>query len=111
EARTMTESPEALRAYLEGEAALRRSDFRETIQAFQRAIAADPEFALAHYRLAVVAGDEEPGLSGDALRRALRYGDRLPARQKRLLDAFAAAQDARLDEAERLYREFLREQP
>lgn len=48
-----TTSIPALRAYLEGEQALRRSRFHDAREAFTRAIEADSTFAIAHYSLGV----------------------------------------------------------
>jgi len=80
-------SPRALQAWLEGERLLRRGNYdEEVVSAFQRAVAADPQFALAHYRLGLVAYLVEPGLSEDALQRALRYSDRLSPTSQHELD-------------------------
>ncbi|HEY5677272.1 MAG TPA: serine/threonine-protein kinase, partial [Myxococcales bacterium] len=48
--RQTSRSLEALQAWLEGEQLLRRGHWDDVIGAFQRAVAADPEFALCHYR-------------------------------------------------------------
>jgi tetratricopeptide (TPR) repeat protein len=72
------------------------------VNAFQRAVAADPEFALAHYRLGVVGYIVEPGLSEDALQRALRYSARLNPAERSLVEARLAVQQGRLPEAERI---------
>jgi tetratricopeptide (TPR) repeat protein len=51
-----TASIPALRSYLEGEQAFRRSQFTEAQTAFTRAIEHDSTFAIAHYRLAQTYG-------------------------------------------------------
>jgi hypothetical protein len=48
-----TSSVEALKAYIEGERAFRTGSYLPAVDAFQRAVAADPEFALAYYRLSM----------------------------------------------------------
>ncbi len=102
-ARTTTRSGEALEAWLEGERLRRRGHWdREVVRAFQRAVSADPEFALAHYRLGVVASTLEPGLAEDAFQRALRNGDRLSPSERALAEARLAVQQGRLRAAEQL---------
>jgi tetratricopeptide (TPR) repeat protein len=83
-----TRSPEALRAYLEGEAMYRRADFAGASDAFRRAVADDSTFALANLRLSRALGwlrnigDDEARL---ALERALAFEGRLPPREAELL--------------------------
>ncbi|MBS2021871.1 MAG: protein kinase, partial [Deltaproteobacteria bacterium] len=103
--------PGALRAYMEGEAALRQLDWRGATDRFRRAVALDPRFALAQYRLAVASAFREPGLSGDALTQALRYESLLSPRDRLLVDAFALLREGRVDECEAKYRELLRRDP
>jgi tetratricopeptide (TPR) repeat protein len=100
--RQTSRSPEALQAWLEGEQLLRRGHWDEVIGSFQRAVAADPEFALAHYRLGIVANMLEPGLAEDSLQRALRFGDRLEPSERLLVRARLAVQHGEWREAERL---------
>ena len=109
--RESTSSPEALQAYLEGEATLRKGNWRDAIDLFRRAEAIDPSFVLAQYRLAVAAAVREPGLSDDALSRALLGMDRLAPQDRDRLRAFAAWRRGKTAEAERLYRALLAEHP
>jgi DNA-binding SARP family transcriptional activator/tetratricopeptide (TPR) repeat protein len=100
----------ALKAYLEGEAAYRRGDYVAAAAAFQRAVAVDTSFALAHYRYAIAAewaGEMRPGVLEAAIARALRHSSRLPDRDQRFLDAFAAYHDSRALDAEAGYRSIL----
>jgi serine/threonine-protein kinase len=109
-----TRSLAALKHYLMGEQHLRGGEgsFDSAIAGFQRAIAVDSTFALAHYRLGVAAGwAGRPGISGPATKRALALGDRLEDRDRRLLSAFDAFQRGRADEAEEQYRAILRDYP
>ncbi|HVF61262.1 MAG TPA: protein kinase [Thermoanaerobaculia bacterium] len=107
-----TESLPALKAYLDGERLLRSGQMALAAEAFRRAVSADPEFALGHYRLAVAAG------WGDSFDEARRSAERaaalaadLPERDSRLLAALHAYGRGAADEAERLYREFLGHYP
>jgi DNA-binding SARP family transcriptional activator/TolB-like protein len=100
-----TDSLAALKAYLDGERALRASRLYSSIEAFQRATKIDPSFALAYYRLAIAAG---PGTLGrQALDQAMRYSPRLGDHGQRLIQALDAFDRGRQKDAERLYREIV----
>ena len=83
-----TDSIEALRAYLQGERYYRRLDWDSALVAYTRAVESDSTFALAHLRRAQVFGwtggygNKE---SHDAVAAGVRFADRLPARDRRLL--------------------------
>lgn len=105
-----TDSLDALKAFLEGEARFRRSDFAGALAAFQRAVEIDSTFALAHYRSAQSIGWGNLGEDGeDALRRAAAHLDRLTPRDRlvvrgtRLLDAGSLEAIEILERATRLY--------
>lgn len=107
-----TESLPALRAFLDGEQRVRASDDAAALKLYQQATQLDSTFALAHYRVALVAATlERPTLVGPGIERALKYADRLAARDRRLLGAFAALVDGRPDDAEREYRALLEDYP
>ena len=93
-ARTTTRSLPALKAYLEGEAAYRHSDFEGAIRALERAVGLDSTFALAHARLAHAHGWLADTGSGARVTfhrsAALRFADRLPERERTLLRAWRA---------------------
>jgi tetratricopeptide (TPR) repeat protein len=94
-----TRSVPALKAYLQGEALLRSSDFRLAIPPFERAVAEDSTFALAYYRLATAQGWIE-GLGGEGLAnmtRAARLASRLPEREAMLVRAGLALERSTLD--------------
>ncbi len=107
----------ALKSYLEGEQQLRSALYDSAAHYFRQAITADTGFALAHYRLAVSNGllasrmgaRWEPALSASA--RALRFADRLGARDSLLLEAYDAYVHGRADDAERRYRAILEQYP
>lgn len=102
-----TTSLPALRAYLAGEALYRQMQIRAAMRQFERAVALDSTFAMAHLRL-VLASDwagvtdpadvedleeKEQALRIDQLdhtRKAQRHGQRLPPREMALLESAAA---------------------
>jgi serine/threonine-protein kinase len=107
-----TRSLPALKSFLDGERNLRNGKPDTAIAGFQRAIAEDSTFALAHYRLAVAAGwADRPSLSSDAVNRALSASNRLGDRDRRLLTAYAAFRRGAPNDAETLYRAILQDYP
>ena len=99
-ARPTTTSLVALKAFLAGERFFRRAQPREAEAEFKRAVAADSTFALAWYRLSAATGwttsPHSPELSAfDSA--ALRFADRLPAREALVLRASAALNEWRPD--------------
>jgi tetratricopeptide (TPR) repeat protein len=90
-AATTTASLPALKAYLDGERHLRQGRYTLARESLHRAVDADPGFSLAWYRLSVAAEwliDRE--LQDHAAEQALRTSDRLPDRERQLLQAFVA---------------------
>lgn len=88
-----TTSPQALRAYLAGERFARQGRWQEASDSLQHSIALDSTFALAYYRLRVVNtfGADVGGRSAEQLiATALRFADRLPRRQRDLLNTVNA---------------------
>jgi TolB-like protein len=83
-----TQSVPALKSYLEGEALLRSSSFREAIPAYEEAVEADSTFALAYYRLSSALGWLESlgGRTQETLDEAARYANRLPERDRDLFE-------------------------
>ncbi len=111
-ATTATRSLPALKAYLEGERALRDEDYSSARDAFQRAVRADTAFALAYYRCSVAAdraGQDEVAAWAAAL--AARFSERLSEHDRRLVTAYLVGRKGLLDEAERLYRGILADYP
>jgi serine/threonine-protein kinase len=86
-----TDSIEALRSYLQGERYYRQLDWDSALGAYTRAVEADSTFALAHLRQAQVIGwtggygNKE---SHEAVAAAVRFGKRLPERDRRLLAGY-----------------------
>lgn len=84
----ITTSVEAWHAYVIGEQALRANRIDDALEAFHKAVALDPGFALAQFRLAIAltwSGRFEE--TDQAIERALAFRDRLPEDLRELLDA------------------------
>ncbi|HZD03759.1 MAG TPA: hypothetical protein VE173_02545, partial [Longimicrobiales bacterium] len=85
-----TGSMEALREYLQGESWFRASLWDSAAAHFERAVAIDTAFALAHMRLSNTYGWSElqgAPRSVAAMERAWRFADRLPQRERAVLRA------------------------
>jgi tetratricopeptide (TPR) repeat protein len=107
-----TASLPALRAYLEGEQAYRLGQYREAVESFQRAVAIDSAYALAYYRLSMVAEFSTMGeLAQETAELAVRHADRLSKRDRDLLEALLAWRRGAHAEAEELYRGLVRAYP
>jgi eukaryotic-like serine/threonine-protein kinase len=94
-----TDSIAALRAYLEGEQAYRRLAFDSALAAYTHATDVDSTFALAHLRRALVygwTGGYGSKQSVQAAAAGLRFSDRLPPRDRRLLNAYRAFDDGQV---------------
>jgi DNA-binding SARP family transcriptional activator/Flp pilus assembly protein TadD len=107
-----TDSLPALRAYLDGERAFRRGRAHESQAAYGTAAELDPDFALAHYRLAAAhtaCGDPVAGLAG--VDRATAGARRLSPHTRLLLAAQTAFLRGQLPDAERLCQRLLAERP
>lgn len=96
-----TDSLAALKAYLEGEREYVAGHFSGALEAFQRAVAIDSLFALAHYRLAMTATwNSEYELAEEAAGKALRHSARLSATDRLLVDALHASMNGDLSAVE-----------
>ncbi len=99
-----TESLPALKAYLKGEAELRAGRYFDAMESMQRALAADPSFALAYYRLAsAAAGAAMPELAREVSDSAHEHRERLSGHDRLLLDAQRAWLHGAVTEAEGHY--------
>ena len=111
-AATLTPSIGALKAYLMGESEYRRGCFGPARTALERAVADDPAFGLAWYRLGHVAlWLHQPELSLRCTQRAVTLSDRLHAHDRALLEAFLAYLRGQARDAERRYRAVLDAHP
>jgi tetratricopeptide (TPR) repeat protein/TolB-like protein len=81
--RQLTSSTEAYRAYVRGEAFLHRWEFERAADALRQAVTLDPEFALAHYRLAIAVSQWGIGSEArPAMGRADLLKDKLAPQQR-----------------------------
>jgi tetratricopeptide (TPR) repeat protein len=83
-----TDSIEALRSYLQGERYYRRLDWDSALAAYTRAVETDSSFALAHLRRAQTfgwTGGYGSKESHQSVASAVRFANRLPQRDRRLL--------------------------
>lgn len=107
-----TSSLPALRAYLEGERSYRLGRYGEAVTSFQEAVRLDTTYAVAYYRLSVVAEFSTlSDLAQESAELAFRHADRLSQRDRRLLEAFLAWRRGAHAEAERLYTGLVRTYP
>jgi tetratricopeptide (TPR) repeat protein/TolB-like protein len=118
-AQSVTSSVEAYRDYLEASRALNAWQLPRADSLFGAAISADSTFALAYYKRALTYGWWKAGDTTQLamIRQATRNAGRLPARERGLLDAYAAfatamyggtdvpdsVRNARFTDAERMY--------
>ena len=90
-ARVTTSSLTALKAYLEGEARFRRSEYGKASEAWERAVRSDSMFALAYFGLAEAyvqwSDNSDRDKAFAALDRSRRLADRLPSPEKTLVRA------------------------
>ncbi len=105
-----TPSVPALKAYLQGESALRGGHYGAAKEALERAVAEDSTFALAWYRLSVAVA-QSGERTGTAARQAVRFAERLEPYDRLLLQAWLAAWHFRYAEAERMYRQAVAARP
>lgn len=107
-----TASLPALRAFFEGEEQFRRGQFASAVASFQRAVEEDSTFALAYYRLSIVAEWALLGEVSDASAlEAIRWADRLAPRDRRMLDAYLTRRRGDNLAAARAYRSILGSYP
>ena len=107
-----TESLPALKAFFEGEEQFRRGQFAASVASFQRAVEEDSTFALAHYRLSIVAEWALLDAVSDASAQdAIRWADRLAPRDRRMLDAYLTRRLGDNQEAADAYRSILGSHP
>ncbi|MBM4186098.1 MAG: hypothetical protein FJ206_02195 [Gemmatimonadetes bacterium] len=85
-----TTSLEAYRDYLRGVDALNHWRLSEASAALEAAVRRDPGFALANYKLAVTRGWISPidTIGSSAIRRAALSSERLPARERQLIEGY-----------------------
>ncbi|MFQ5695578.1 MAG: tetratricopeptide repeat protein, partial [Terriglobia bacterium] len=90
-AEVTTDSLEAYRLYTEGLEALRNVRYADARQLFQKAVELDPSFAMPYFQLSWIADRvREPALEKEYLLKTMEHLDRLPERQKLLVQAILA---------------------
>ena len=108
-----TTSLDAFKAYLDGQSAFQSGDFQASVDAYERAVELDPEFALAWYRLSIAY--EWQGTTQDlhhyAAEQAHRHSERLTDRERRLLAALRVWRQGRNREARQMYSEIVQVYP
>jgi eukaryotic-like serine/threonine-protein kinase len=108
-----TTSLPAFRAYLDGQSAFQRGDFRTSVEALQKAVELDKQFALAWYRLSVARewlGTPQEAQT-QAAEQAYLNADRLTDRDRRLLEASKVWRQGANREARRLYSDIVQTYP
>jgi tetratricopeptide (TPR) repeat protein len=100
-----TASFEAYAHFFRGDQAMDATRYQEAIDAYRRALAADPEFALAHYRIAYLGEFTglDPAARRAAIEAAVRSASRVPAKERLLIEAWKAHVDGDQEQAHRLY--------
>jgi tetratricopeptide (TPR) repeat protein len=107
-----TQSLPALKAFLDGESAFRAGNFDAAVEGFQRAVAQDPQFALAWYRMSIAAEWlTRTDIARDAAEHAMQLADRLSEHDRLLLKALVATRRGAAAEAARLYQNVLATYP
>jgi TolB-like protein len=104
-------SPEALQAFLEGEHLWRRGSWDKAALPYQHAVEADPQFALAHYRLGKLLAIVKPGMAEDELERALRYSDHLSKPERLAVEGHLYLQRGAFKRAEEIFADATRKYP
>lgn len=90
-ARATTSSLEAYRAYLQGIEELNAWNLGAAEASLRRAVALDTTFALAYYKLSLTRGwiaGQHDSLGLETIRRATQFADRLPDRDRAMIDAY-----------------------
>ncbi len=105
-----TGSLEAYRAYLRGIDALSHWRLAEASRALLEAVRIDSTFSLANYKLAIARGWISPvdTIAAAAIRRAARTSERLPARDRSLIEGYRTFVDGDYDRGMTIYGELLR---
>ncbi len=100
-----TGSLEAYQHYFHGEQLKEAVRYDDAVEEYRKAIAADPTFALAHYRIAYLGKFTglDDAYRGEEMDAALRNADRVPAKERLLIQAWKAVMDGRSDDAKGLY--------
>lgn len=102
---------EAYRHYFLGEELYCKYMNDEAAEEFKKAIALDPDFALAHYRLAYMIGWTNPKLAEEPVQKAMMLIDRAPEKERHMIRAVKAYVEGNLSEAITISQEALKAYP
>ncbi|HUP00158.1 MAG TPA: adenylate/guanylate cyclase domain-containing protein [Gemmatimonadota bacterium] len=97
-----TDSLRALKAYLEGHALFRGSDFLGAFQRYERATDIDSTFALAHYMQGLATGWGGFEEAIPFLEKAARHSERLPRRKQLIVHGYLALHSGSLQSRDSL---------
>lgn len=106
-AATTCSSFPAVKAWLRGERAYRSGSLLDALEAFELAVGEDSNFAIASFRIAFILDsfpERDRKRSAAAIASALEHAERLVARDRSLMEGFAARLEGRANDAERIYR-------
>lgn len=104
-------SLDATKEYLRGEQFLRAGQYRRAADAYDQATALDSRFALAHYRRSIAADwTDAPDIRTSAEHASL-YADRLPPRERQILEALRLRRNGRIGDAQQAFRARLHADP
>jgi tetratricopeptide (TPR) repeat protein len=109
-----TGSIEAYRHYLEGVDLLGETEYEEAIGEFEKAVAIDPEFNQAYYKMAIAQWwleDVASGRGRESIRRLLDEKRYSSPREKNLLEAALLLIEQRYGDAAVIYRQLTEEHP
>ena len=111
-AATTTTSLAALKAFLDGERAVRAGQQTVAADAFQRAVHEDSTFALAHYRLSTtVLWSAQPTVVQHSIEAAERFSNKLPQHERLALEARGMIGRGAVEDADRLYHDIVAKYP
>jgi tetratricopeptide (TPR) repeat protein/tRNA A-37 threonylcarbamoyl transferase component Bud32 len=84
-----TSSPQAYKFYLQGREFHNQGEYEQSIAVMEKAIALDPEFAMAYYRMAADYNESgNPEKAKACLQKALEWSDRASERERYLIQGY-----------------------
>ncbi len=107
-----TSSPEALKLYVEGREYYRKGRPQKAVEAYEKAISIDPEFAIAYRDLAAAYSNlRYPDKWHEYNQKAYDLRDRVSLRERLRIEGDFLRSKRRFDEAEKVYEELLKLYP
>ncbi len=108
-AEVSTNSPEAYRAYVEGQNFKDKLYFNESALAFNKAIELDSNFAMAYFQLSLT--QEDPPEARETLRKAVELADKVTERERLLIFARNYVVQNKRKKAAEIYRQLIEKYP